>query len=53
MVDLLVVVVDVVLNSCIKVKTIIDGLEVGMVVRKRFPKTLNPDIIQGPSFAIH
>jgi hypothetical protein len=49
----LMVVVDVVLNAPSKLKTIIDGMQINIIVLQRFPKSFNPNIIQSPSFAIH
>jgi len=49
----LMVVVDMVLNAPSKFKTIIDAMQVNIIVLQRFPKTFNPNIIQSPSFAIH
>jgi hypothetical protein len=47
------VVVDVVLNSFIKFKTIIDGIEIDIVMFERFPEPFYPDIVQGTSFTVH
>ena len=44
---------DVVLNSFIEFKTIFGGVQADVVVFNRFPKTPDPDIIQGSDFSVH
>lgn len=54
MMSFFVVIVDVVLNSTIEFKTVIDGIKIDITVFQRFqfPKPLNPNIIHCPTHAI-
>lgn len=51
--DLLVVVFDVVLNSLKEFKTIIARVQVDVVVLEAFPEALDPGVIGGAPFSVH
>jgi hypothetical protein len=46
MMNLLVVIVDVDLNSTIEFKSIIDGIKIDVIVFQGLPETLDPNVIQ-------